>query len=55
MTTVKAKEPLEEDVTQDTMLCVEKIILFAILYMESEVSSGFGNQAKSLIFFHLMN
>ena len=36
------------------MLSVEKIILFAILYMGCDIKSKFGNQSKALIFFHLM-
>ena len=46
---------IENDITQETLLSVEKILLFAILYMESEVGGTFGNQAKSLVFYHVMN
>lgn len=33
---------------------VDKLILFAILYSRSEITSSNGNQAKALAFYHLL-
>ena len=38
----------------DTYLSVDKLMLFGILYTESRLDSRFGNQAKALLFYHLL-
>lgn len=39
----------------DTFLSIDKLMLFGILYTESTLDSRFGNQAKALLFYHLLN
>ena len=43
------------NLTASTLISVDKLMLFGILYTGSNLKKGIGNQCKALMFFHLIN